>query len=576
MSAVLLPNGKQYYPTPAGLPAVGWKLYTWNSGASVVPRATWSNATQTALNPNPIILDARGECSVFWSGAYRVELKDNLDNLIWAQDGVSDLTYGEAEVDALRAELASQVAGSDGSRLVGYRDTEAGSVGISIFTRLRKNYYLRNFGAAGDGAADDSAALKACYTACASAGRNMMVENGSYRYLLATMPTGLLFDQKVNVIGEDWELSKLLCDSDGPAVRVDGNSDFRHFEEFQIGRMNGHTGTGMDGWLLSRTNFRRIWVQGHTSHGFHCRAGNGPTFENVRAQLNGGDGMKIESLTGSFGQSCNCVAFKGVIDLISNTGWGLNADVGSSHHGGLLMLQNNVAGNCRINDICNDLVMYLEAPTSGIEIQLTATGVRNRVVITNDSTSGVGIQDATGNNTIIPLASLAGILAPFYGPGRVGAGVAGRDGNFTGGGGGAGGAGTPGGRGFFTGGDAGGNTLAPGGDAIVAGGGGANGGPNGLVKIGGTTATGISKHLSAVAALNFDLTAVASQDLTIAVAGAAVGDSVELGVDNASVTADTLFWAWVSAVNTVTVRAMRIAGTPNPGVGNFRVDVWKH
>lgn len=75
------------------------------------------------------------------------------------------------------------------------------------------------------------------------------------------------------------------------------------------------------------------------------------------------------------------------------------------------------------------------------------------------------------------------------------------------------------------------------------------------------------------ASLNFDLTAVASQDLTIGAPGAVLGDSVSLGVPNGSVTADTLFYAWVSATDIVTVRAMRIAGTPNPANGTFVVTV---
>lgn len=88
--------------------------------------------------------------------------------------------------------------------------------------------------------------------------------------------------------------------------------------------------------------------------------------------------------------------------------------------------------------------------------------------------------------------------------------------------------------------------------------------------------TTIKRHFSATAALNFDLTAVATQDLTVTVTGAALSDTVTLGVPNASLTADTLFWAWVSSADTVTVRAMRIAGTPNPASGTFRVDVWRH
>ena len=56
----------------------------------------------------------------------------------------------------------------------------------------------------------------------------------------------------------------------------------------------------------------------------------------------------------------------------------------------------------------------------------------------------------------------------------------------------------------------------------------------------------------------------ATEPLTITVTGAALGDTVSIGVPNGSVTTDTLFWEWVSAADAVTVRATRISGTPDP------------
>lgn len=85
----------------------------------------------------------------------------------------------------------------------------------------------------------------------------------------------------------------------------------------------------------------------------------------------------------------------------------------------------------------------------------------------------------------------------------------------------------------------------------------------------------VSRVLSGTATLNFDLSSNPTEDLTITVTGAAVGDSVFLGVPNDSVTADTIFFAWVSSADTVTVRAMRIAGTPDPTSGTFRATVMK-
>lgn len=83
----ILPNGKQYYPKPDGTPAVGWKVYTFDTNTSN-PRATYSDINASSPNANPVILDARGEAKIFWNGNYRVTLKDNLDNSIWTVDDV--------------------------------------------------------------------------------------------------------------------------------------------------------------------------------------------------------------------------------------------------------------------------------------------------------------------------------------------------------------------------------------------------------------------------------------------------------------------------------------------------------
>lgn len=92
------------------------------------------------------------------------------------------------------------------------------------------------------------------------------------------------------------------------------------------------------------------------------------------------------------------------------------------------------------------------------------------------------------------------------------------------------------------------------------------------LNLGGATVTDI---LTGTASLDFDLTTNVSQDLTITVTGAAVGDSVMLGIPNASITADTVYTAWVSAADTITVRAARLAGTPDPTSGTFRATVVK-
>lgn len=81
---------------------------------------------------------------------------------------------------------------------------------------------------------------------------------------------------------------------------------------------------------------------------------------------------------------------------------------------------------------------------------------------------------------------------------------------------------------------------------------------------------------TATADLNFgSINAAASEDLTIPVTGAVVGDAVHLGLP-AAPTAGIIYQGFVSAANTVTVRATNITGSPiNPALQTFRAMVIK-
>ena len=89
-----------------------------------------------------------------------------------------------------------------------------------------------------------------------------------------------------------------------------------------------------------------------------------------------------------------------------------------------------------------------------------------------------------------------------------------------------------------------------------------------------TTGTACDGLWSATATLDFGSIAAASQaDLTITVTGASVGDSVSLGLP-ASPTAGLVFNAWVSAANTVTIRATNItAAAIDPASATYRATV---
>jgi hypothetical protein len=82
---------------------------------------------------------------------------------------------------------------------------------------------------------------------------------------------------------------------------------------------------------------------------------------------------------------------------------------------------------------------------------------------------------------------------------------------------------------------------------------------NGFIAGNGNT---ITKVLSASASLDFTSISAASQaSLTITVTGAAVGDEVIMALP-AAPAAGLVFNAFVSAANTVTIRASNISGSP--------------
>ena len=82
--------------------------------------------------------------------------------------------------------------------------------------------------------------------------------------------------------------------------------------------------------------------------------------------------------------------------------------------------------------------------------------------------------------------------------------------------------------------------------------------------------------LTATGTLDFaSIAAAASEDKTIAVAGAAVGDSVALGLP-AAPAAGIVFNGFVSAADTVTVRATNItAGAVDPASADYTAMVFK-
>lgn len=89
-TAQIAPNGKFQGFDNNGDPLAGGKLYTYATG-TVTPLATYTTSALDVANANPIVLDSRGEASVWLTGAtgYKFTLKTSADVEIWTVDGIN-------------------------------------------------------------------------------------------------------------------------------------------------------------------------------------------------------------------------------------------------------------------------------------------------------------------------------------------------------------------------------------------------------------------------------------------------------------------------------------------------------
>jgi len=98
----LLVGGKFQAFDDDGDPLSGGLLYTYEPGTST-PKTTYDDKVLGTPNANPVVLDDRGEASVYLSEATKLVLKTSAGVTIWTQDDVlsvdQDETYTKTELD---------------------------------------------------------------------------------------------------------------------------------------------------------------------------------------------------------------------------------------------------------------------------------------------------------------------------------------------------------------------------------------------------------------------------------------------------------------------------------------------
>ncbi|HBO1919659.1 TPA: glycosyl hydrolase family 28-related protein [Pseudomonas aeruginosa] len=178
----LLHNGKQHFVDNNGHPLVGGRVYHYYVGTNT-PKDTYQDSGQTIPNTNPIVLDARGEASIYGAGTYRQVLTTSSGVTIWDQVILDPSSALGGDLDALKDDLANNTDPLKGAGLVGFSNSAVyadGTVGSGIREINAKiGVVVTDYGAKGDGVTDDTDSIKAAITA-AGAGGDVIFPEGTY------------------------------------------------------------------------------------------------------------------------------------------------------------------------------------------------------------------------------------------------------------------------------------------------------------------------------------------------------------------------------------------------------------
>lgn len=230
--ASLMPNGKAQYFDNNGNPLAGGKVHTYAAGTTT-PLATYSDQAGTVANTNPVVLNSRGEATIFWGlSPYKVKLTDGSasDVELWTQDNLyaqadsksvsDDMAIRVPEIAtyaALRAYTGTVTAyymrgvanlfdGGHGVFRVDTSDTTSADNSVTILVDAIGRRWKREFsgavdarwsGAKGNGVTNDTAAIQAAIAASVAASTVLFVPGGTY-----LVTDTLSIPNKTQIVGE--------------------------------------------------------------------------------------------------------------------------------------------------------------------------------------------------------------------------------------------------------------------------------------------------------------------------------------------------------------------------------------
>lgn len=207
VTTTLMPGALRREYDNNGMPLAGGKLYTYAAGTTT-PKAAFQDAAGTIPHENPITLNAKGEALVYFSGAYKLDLKTATGVQITGYP-VDNFLTDPADLWDIRDDFAAP-GGSDG---IGFQQAGANTVSRTMQSKARDIYNVRDWDMLGGGNAGDTDAYNDAQTDINLAGGGILwVPSGEYSglgklYHKSSVTThfapGVVFESEPNVFGDN-------------------------------------------------------------------------------------------------------------------------------------------------------------------------------------------------------------------------------------------------------------------------------------------------------------------------------------------------------------------------------------
>ncbi|HDR9026831.1 TPA: right-handed parallel beta-helix repeat-containing protein [Burkholderia vietnamiensis] len=159
--ASILPNGKTQFVDSSGKPLANGTV-TFYAPGTTTKQDTWQDQAQTQVNANPVVLDSRGQATIWGSGAYRQVVADRFGAVIW---------------DQVVSEPTGALAAASGAALIGFQQVGGGAVVRTVQDKERDFVSARDYLAPSvtwDGTADVTQAIQLAL----NTGKHVLVPDG--------------------------------------------------------------------------------------------------------------------------------------------------------------------------------------------------------------------------------------------------------------------------------------------------------------------------------------------------------------------------------------------------------------